>query len=85
MTIRAPYGSYIPHHTAQRARIATPMYHRLAMTAVVDTLLHLSNLPRHSEEGKARRGNPHPLWQPYPTPHCLKEYGLSRLAAQASQ
>jgi len=58
--IRIPYGSCIPHHTAQRARIATPMYHRLAMTEVVDTLPHLSNLPRHSEEGKAQRGNPHP-------------------------
>jgi len=34
------------------------MYHRLAMTEVVDTLLHLSNFLRHSEEGKARRGNP---------------------------
>jgi len=89
----APQG----HFFALRAQGATPMYHRLTMTAVIDALLHPSNFPRHREE-RSDVTIRFPCGSYLPHRHYLKEYGLhpkgtssryalraSRLAAQASQ
>jgi len=77
--------SSVLHRTALRDTDCHGLLRKPHNDGGVDTLLLLSSFLCHSEEGEARRGNPLSCGICVLQRYCLKEYGLSRLAAQASQ